>query len=558
MHQTENLRRPAAGWSQAKSFLASGRCAAAPPGPAWAGGRQPEAALPSLAEAEALRALRSAGDTAEVAGRALGSCPGDPDRVARPVPVCSIRAEPPDQPGTAALRAAAVLAQEGNWCERWAAAMRAMQPVLPWWRAILVAAPGWELRQDRPAPRPLAENDLSRRLAAATGAPALVDLGSQQALRDDPVRVLNRLTAALLAPAGPGMTIYVDTREGQPTPGERELTLLTHLGRLVGALAPEAEPAGDEGEWVGFQGIVGRCPAIQAVFRTVEQFATSEIPVHIAGETGTGKERVAQALHQRSRRPEGPFVAVNVATLSDELFEPEMFGHVKGAFTGAVAAREGLVAAAEGGTLFLDEVTDLSPRGQVKLLRFLQEREYRRVGESANRRANVRVLTASNISIEQRAASGHFRCDLMYRLKGAQIALPPLRERGDDLRLLTTHFLVRWARAENRPAAKLTAQVARALASYPWPGNVRELEQEMRRLAVLGAGRSLSLVDLSPHIVRASGERGASPLRTALGAFERDYIAEALRRHEGNRARTARSLGISRQALLTKLGRMAI
>jgi DNA-binding NtrC family response regulator len=310
-------------------------------------------------------------------------------------------------------------------------------------------------------------------------------------------------------------------------------------------------------EGVSFPELVGHGPAMQGLFAEMVRVVDSELSVHIFGETGTGKERVAVAIHRRSRRAGGPFVAVNASSLSDELFEAEMFGHVRGAFTGAVASREGYVARAEGGTLFIDEVAELTPRGQAKLLRFVQEKEYCRVGETAPRRVNLRILSAANVDLERRVASGHFRDDLMYRLRPIVLALPPLRERGEDVLVLARHFVRLAAQRDGLTPPVLPSEVARALASYPWPGNVRELENEMSRLVVL-AGRGPILRE---HLSTRLSESAADPrsrLRDARQRFEREFVARALSRNGGNRTRTAGELGLTRQALVSKIRRLGL
>jgi DNA-binding NtrC family response regulator len=234
-----------------------------------------------------------------------------------------------------------------------------------------------------------------------------------------------------------------------------------------------------------------------------------------------------------------------------------MCGHVKGAFTSAVADRAGHLVEAEGGTLFLDEVTDLSPRAQGKLLRLLQEKEYRRLGESRPRRADVRFVTAANVTLEERAAAGELRKDLMYRLNRIVLILPPLRERGADISLLARHVLKAEAAKAGVPAPSLPAEVVRALEGYSWPGNVRELENEMGRI-VLRAGRGpVGREHLSPALLGPPAAAGAA-LKHAVFAFEREHIARALARHGGNRARTACSLGLTRQALVAKISRLGI
>jgi DNA-binding NtrC family response regulator len=351
--------------------------------------------------------------------------------------------------------------------------------------------------------------------------------------------------------------LYVDFREGQPA-GERELTLLVQLAAVVARHGPgrSQEPAPVEEPPAAFAAIVGRCAAMRSMLAEAARVARTQYTVHVLGETGTGKERLAQALHLASSRAERPLVAVNAASLSDELFESEMFGHVKGAFTGALADRRGYVAEAEGGTLFLDEVTDLSARGQAKLLRFLQEREYRRLGDPRTCRADVRVVTASNVPLEEAVAAGRFRSDLMYRLGQHVLVLPPLRERGDDLLLLARHCLRRAAEAAGTPVPALSREAAAHLQRHSWPGNVRELESEMARALVRCGGATVRPEHLSASLSRPARPR--LPLRLAVDAFEREHIQQALARNRGNRSRTAVELGLSRQALVGKISRLGI
>jgi two-component system, NtrC family, response regulator HydG len=324
------------------------------------------------------------------------------------------------------------------------------------------------------------------------------------------------------------------------------------LTEMIGRAALAALPVGG-----AFPELVGQGPAMQALFAEMARVTDSELAVHIFGETGTGKERVAVAIHRRSRRGGGPFVAVNASSLSDELFEAEMFGHVRGAFTGAVSAREGYVARAEGGTLFFDEVAELTPRGQAKLLRFVQEKEYRRVGETETRRANVRILSAANVDLERRAAAGQFREDLMYRLRPIVLALPPLRERGGDVLVLARHFLRLAAHREGLTPPALPADVARTLAAYAWPGNVRELENEISRLVVLAGRGPILREHLSPRLGEPVAD-ARSRLRDARQRFEREFVARALSRNGGNRTRTACELGLTRQALVSKIRRLGL
>ncbi len=304
-------------------------------------------------------------------------------------------------------------------------------------------------------------------------------------------------------------------------------------------------------------GLLGRCEAMEGLRRRIVQIAPSELRVHVFGETGTGKEKVARALHELSPRARRPFVAVNVAGFSDELFSAELFGHARGAFTGAVGAREGYVSEAEGGTLFIDELAEMSPLAQVRLLRFLQEKEYQRLGETSPRRADVRVISATNVDLARRVREGRFRQDLFYRLLEERLEVPPLRERGADVVLLARQFLGRMAAAQGDQPPALGPEVEALLLRYPWPGNVRQLETEMRRLVVVAAGREALRADLSPEL------QGPQPLpsgglRAAMRRREAEYLLGALDRHHWVQARAAAELGITRQALGAKIRRLGV
>ncbi len=301
-------------------------------------------------------------------------------------------------------------------------------------------------------------------------------------------------------------------------------------------------------------GLVGLCPAIESMRRDVMQLAPSDVRVHVSGETGTGKERVARALHELSPRAGRSFVAVNAAGFGDELLVAELFGHARGAFTGAVAARDGYVAEAEGGTLFLDEVAELSPLAQARLLRFVQEGEYRRLGETALRRADVRVISATNVDLVERVRQGGFRDDLWFRLRQERVLVPPLRERGYDVLLLARHFLELQAGARGLAVPCLGAAAEDALLAHAWPGNVRELESEMLRLVVRHPGGDVGPEQLSPEIALSPRPRGS--LKLALLRVEGEMVREALARHPGRQAQAAAELGITRQSLWAKRRRL--
>lgn len=308
-------------------------------------------------------------------------------------------------------------------------------------------------------------------------------------------------------------------------------------------------------------GLIGSSRAVRELGEVVGRAAAFDVPISIFGETGTGKENVARAVHALSPRAHRKFVAVNAASLSDELFESELFGHVRGAFTGATADRVGLVEEAKGGTLFIDEVADLTPRAQTRLLRFLQEGRYRRVGESHERQADVRIVVAANQPLRALVDAGRFREDLYYRLEGVGVTVPPLRDRGRDILRLARHFVTRTSRGE----ARLTAAAERELREHRWPGNVRELEQEMRRAVVLRTADALDWrrpaprPEAAPAAVRTPPESASEgrSLSQALLGFERSFVRSVLARC-AERAEAARQLGISRQALHQKIVRYGL
>jgi transcriptional regulator with PAS, ATPase and Fis domain len=298
---------------------------------------------------------------------------------------------------------------------------------------------------------------------------------------------------------------------------------------------------------------------MREVLHQVSGIAQSPCSVHIHGESGTGKERIAHAIHRLSARRSGPFVAVNVSAIGESLFESALFGHVRGSFTGAVADHPGHVAEAENGTLFLDEVTELSHPAQVKLLRFLQEWEYHRIGETRVRRARVRLVTAGNVALAEREAQGRIREDIRHRLEILTLTLPPLRERIGDIPLLARHLLAKHATIMGWPTPALDADVLAALEQHSWPGNVRELESEIQRLLVRAGRHGVPRLEHVSASVRSAARRADSLcLRSALQRFERSHIGGALERCQGHRTRTAQALGITRQALAVKLSRLGL
>jgi DNA-binding NtrC family response regulator len=310
-----------------------------------------------------------------------------------------------------------------------------------------------------------------------------------------------------------------------------------------------------EGEAEGPGGLVARSLGMRRVVDLARRAARSEATVLLSGESGTGKERVARLVHEESARAAGPLVAISCAALTESLLEAELFGHARGAFTGAAHERVGLLEAAAGGTLFLDEVGELPLGMQAKLLRALQEREVRRVGENHHRPIDVRVVAATNRSLSEEVAEGRFRKDLYYRLRVVELTVPPLRERPEDLLPLARTFLVDAARQMGRTAPSLGPDVADQLQRHGWPGNVRELRNAMERAVALSRGPRIELEDLPEDV------RTALPTPTLTGAvrtleeLEREYLLAVLARNGGNRTRTAQELGIGATTLYRKLKR---
>ncbi len=329
-----------------------------------------------------------------------------------------------------------------------------------------------------------------------------------------------------------------------------------------------------------FNGIIGKSPAMKRLFQLLETVAHTSSTILITGETGTGKEVVARALHHGSPRRSQRFVALNCSAIPESLLEAELFGHVRGAFTGAVGNRQGRLEQAHRGTLFLDEVGTMSPALQMKLLRVLQEREFERVGDSHTTKVDVRVIAATNSDLGRMVTQGEFREDLFYRLNVIPVSLPPLRERKEDIPLLVQHFLDKFCGGEApppRPGVPLSAsrgpgvtvsqEAMRRLMPYAWPGNVRQLENAIERAAAFRGGRSqIDVGDLPEEIGAATPPPDAMPLTLPetgldlnqfLAGAERDLIARALERTGGNKGQAARLLGIKRTTLVEKLKRLS-
>jgi two-component system response regulator AtoC len=305
----------------------------------------------------------------------------------------------------------------------------------------------------------------------------------------------------------------------------------------------------------GLSQIIGTSSAMQEVFDTIRQVASSRATVLVQGESGTGKELVAHAIHQLSPRAKGPFVDVHCAALSSTLLESELFGHEKGAFTGATERRPGRFELADGGTLFLDEISEIDANVQVKILRVLEERRFERVGGRDKLDVDVRLVAATNKDLKNLVAEGKFREDLFFRLYVVVVTLPPLRERAGDIPLLVRHFTGHFARENGRTIEGLTPDAMDILAGYAWPGNVRELRNTVERMVVLARGDKLTVRDIPAAIRDAAPGTGAPAMKGDLSIeeSEKHLIQKALKLHGGNRTRAAHDLGISRRTLHRKL-----
>jgi DNA-binding NtrC family response regulator len=318
----------------------------------------------------------------------------------------------------------------------------------------------------------------------------------------------------------------------------------------------------------GFENIVGTSPAMRRVFETVDKVAGADVTVLIRGESGTGKELVASALHYRSPRRTKTMIKMNCAALSRELVESELFGHEKGAFTGAIARREGKFEVADGGTLFLDEVGDMPLETQAKLLRAIQEKEFERVGGNAPLKVDVRLIAATNQDLEAAVRAGKFREDLYYRLRVVELVIPPLAERREDIPLLVDHFLKDAARRFERGVKPLTGEALRSCVAHEWKGNVRELRSAVEQALLLASGPEITPEDLfsRPSVAAApetpSGPAAAGSFREAkervVEAFERDFLLQALQRHGGNISKAAEEVGMYRQNFQQKMRELGI
>jgi two-component system NtrC family response regulator len=332
-----------------------------------------------------------------------------------------------------------------------------------------------------------------------------------------------------------------------------ELRVILERGCRLSRLDREALASDVSGEAASpGTAILGASPAMGRIFDAMRRVARTDVTVLVSGESGTGKELVARAIHAKSPRRHRPFVAINCGAIPENLVESELFGHEKGAFTGAHSQRKGRLEMADGGTVFLDEIAELPPAIQVKLLRVLQERQCERVGGRELIPLDVRILAATNRDIQEATRTGKFREDLYYRLAVVMIEIPPLRERLDDLRALAQHFLDQFSAEYKVRPRPFAGEALEAMHSYPWPGNVRELENRIKRAVIMSEGRRITAADLE---LAPAAEPDS--LKDAKGETERRLVAQALQRHQGNISRAAEALKTSRPAfhrLLAKHG----
>ncbi len=305
-----------------------------------------------------------------------------------------------------------------------------------------------------------------------------------------------------------------------------------------------------------FEGMLGTSPLMRTVFESIRKVATTDAPVLLLGESGTGKEMAALAIHRKSARKDGPFITINCSAIPETLLESELFGHEKGAFTGAHAQVKGRIETANGGTLFLDEIGEMPLPIQVKLLRFLQEKRIERVGGRQQIQIDARVIAATNADLKKSMADGSFREDLFYRLAVVQIVLPPLRDRETDIRLLAKSFLKRFGGPLNKTGLTFDQEALRAISRHQWPGNVRELENRVRRAVIMAEGKRLTAPDL--ELTPGAGGDHAATLNAAREALERDMIQQALRKHSGKISPAAAELGVSRPTLYDLMEKLAI
>ncbi len=439
---------------------------------------------------------------------------------------------------------------------------------------ILLEEGRMEVKAARNVARDTIEDAVSRvsdsivQRVASTGKPVVVADALHDARWSSSSSVVNlRLCSVMCAPlmrgGEPFGVIYLGNDKVVSLFGEKDLEVLTVFAAqasllvqnalLLHGLRVENEALRQAVRAGRFGDLIGGGESMREVFRRVEKVAATDVSVLVTGETGTGKELVALEVHRRSPRAGGPFVAVNCGAIPENLLETELFGHVRGAFTGAVTTRGGRFQAADGGTLFLDEVGDMPLLLQTKLLRALQERTVTKVGDTRPEPVDIRVVAATNKPLEAEIREGRFREDLYYRLNVVAIPLPPLRERGEDVVVLARFFLQKLALELGSPARSFSPSATLALRRHPWPGNVRELENRIHKAAVLAEGSVLGPEDLD---LGADSLAPVLPLAQAKEQFQKRYINEVLERNGGNRTKTAKDLSVDPRTVFRHLEKL--
>jgi two-component system, NtrC family, response regulator len=335
-----------------------------------------------------------------------------------------------------------------------------------------------------------------------------------------------------------------------------ELKLLLRRCFYVSELEKEYRESQQNAGRESFEGMIGKSREMHAVFAFIQKVAPTIAPVLLLGESGTGKEMAALAIHQRSLRKDGPFIAINCNAIPENLLESELFGYEKGAFTGAHQQRKGLIETAQAGTLFLDEIGELPPPIQIKLLRFLQEQRFQRVGGRQEIQADTRVIAATNADLKESIAQGKFREDLYFRLAVVVINLPPLRDRGDDVGMLAQEFLQQFAAQNGRRNLAFAPDALRAINRHSWPGNVRELQNRVKRAVIMADGKRVTESDL--ELDRSADNLPAATLKQARETVERELVQQALKKHSGKISAAATELGISRPTLYELMEKLGI
>lgn len=381
------------------------------------------------------------------------------------------------------------------------------------------------------------------------------DFEEDSVLLDSGNNLKNVLCLPLVIENKPAGAIYLERNNGFGPFTKENLELVIAISKPINLILKNREEfreIGEKSAELAKPFLGGQSKTFRHILNLIDRVKNSDAPVFISGESGTGKELVAKAIHQNGSRKNGKFVAVNCGAIPEFLLESELFGHAKGAFSGAVKDKLGLIEEADGGTFFLDEIGDLSPHLQAKLLRLLQEKEIRRIGENKPRLINVRFVSATNKNIEKEIDRGNFREDLYYRLKIIAVELPPLRERREDLLFFLNHFLEKYCAEMKREKAYFSPRALELLMDYSWPGNVRELQNEIQRCLVFAGEDNfikeecLSL-KINPH--RECFTTSSHGFFQARAEFEKRFLNQALTRWNSNRARTAEELGLSRQGL---------